>query len=128
MSHPFMVEPGMRYSAWFPAEPVDIPGKGVCESRFASGAFDSSVGKVVGLTADNVWVADVRVISAEVSKDGTGVTITYEVLPPVEVQGGELPPQGAPEPASTVLPHFAGPPQVVRWPAPGRRESGAQGR
>jgi phage head maturation protease len=79
-SHPPMFEPGMRYTIWQPAGTVDIPGKGEFTERFAPGAFDGTVGKEVPLTYEEREIGRGRVVSAEVAEDGSGVSITYEVL------------------------------------------------
>ena len=47
---------------------------------FASGAFDSQIGYVVEMTIEGRWVANVRIIAADVSEDGLSVELTYEVL------------------------------------------------
>ena len=58
----------------------DVPGKGEFSQVFASGAFDSQIGYVVEMTIEGRWVANVRIIAADVSEDGLSVELTYEVL------------------------------------------------
>jgi phage head maturation protease len=77
-----LLRPGMRYTFWSPAGTFEVPGKGEFPERFAPGAFDRTVGTVVPLTYEGSTIGRGRVISAEVAADGSGVSITYEVLEP----------------------------------------------
>jgi hypothetical protein len=80
MSMPPLLQVGVRYEAWQPAGTFEVPGKGEFQERFASGAFNRSVGKVIPLKIEERPVGHVRVISAEVAEDGSGVTFTYEIV------------------------------------------------
>lgn len=79
-SHPFMPQPGMRYTLWEPAGTIDVPGKGEFPQQFAPGAFNRSIGKVIPIKYEGREICQGRVISAEVADDGSGVSITYEVV------------------------------------------------
>lgn len=79
-NHPISLQPGTRYTAWEPAGTFDVPGKGEFPQRFAQGAFDGTIGKEVPIKVQGVTIARGRVVSAEVAEDGSGVSITYEVL------------------------------------------------
>ena len=48
--------------------------------RFAPGAFDSQIGKVIPFTMTEGVRVHARVVSAEVSPDGQQVRMTLEVL------------------------------------------------
>lgn len=78
--NPLSLEPGTRYTAWEPAPTDYVPGKGEVRSRFAPGSWDRQVGKVVPLKVEGTEVAQVRLVAAEVAEDGSGVSLTYEVL------------------------------------------------
>lgn len=83
----------MRYEFRYYAQPFEVPGKGRFPEKFASGAFDRSVGKVVPLKLDEQVVGQARVISAEVAGDGDSVLFVYETEGPdpdhvVEVSAG----------------------------------------
>ena len=79
-SSPFQLEPGMQYMVQLAAGTFRVPGKGEFDQVFATGAFDSNIGHVAGMTINGGWIADVRIISAVVAEDGLTVDITYEVI------------------------------------------------
>jgi hypothetical protein len=54
--------------------------------RFAPGAFASRIGKLVPITMEDATIATARILSIDVSSDGSAVSVTYEitdVYPPV---------------------------------------------
>jgi len=78
-SKPFIPPVGTRVEQYQPAGVFQVPGKGEAEQKFAQGAFDGSVGKVVPITMEGRTIGSGRVISADVALDGSGVTIVYEI-------------------------------------------------
>ena len=70
---------GTVYSFTYPAQPEEIPGKGQATPRFASGAFDRSIGSVIPLKLEARPVGHVRVLKADVAPDGASVEFTYEI-------------------------------------------------
>lgn len=79
MGHPARLVVGNRYSFTYRSLPEMIPGKGEFTPKFASGAFDGSIGKVVPLKFEGRRFGRGRLISAVVSDDGYSVEFTYEV-------------------------------------------------
>ena len=75
-----VLQPGMRYTFWHPAGSVHVPGKGEFAERFAPGAFDGTVGTEFPITLQGNVIGRGRLIEAEVAEDGSGVSLTYEVL------------------------------------------------
>jgi phage head maturation protease len=74
------VTPGAVVSFWQRAGTVDVPGKGEFQERFAPGAFDSEIGKVVPLSAEGRVLGECEILSADVAEDGSGVMFTYRIL------------------------------------------------
>lgn len=70
---------GLIYSFTYHAQPEEIPGKGWVTPRFAAGAFDSSIGKVIPLKLETRPAGHVRVLKADVAPDGASVEFTYEI-------------------------------------------------
>lgn len=50
--------------------------------KFASGSWDSQIGKTVPFKVEGCHVADATVISAGVAEDGSSVTLTVEIPDP----------------------------------------------
>jgi hypothetical protein len=68
---PFSQQPGDRTTSWMPAAPGEV---------YAPGAFDRSVGQIIVDKYGDVPVGHSRIIAAEVAEDGSGVTLTLEVV------------------------------------------------
>lgn len=80
MNMPPFLQVGARYEVWEPAGTFEVPGKGEFPQRFASGAFDRSIGKVVPLKIEQRAVGHIRLLAAKVAEDGSGVALTYEIV------------------------------------------------
>lgn len=68
---PFNQQPGERMTAWAFAAPGEV---------YAPGAFDRSVGQIITDQLEGRPVGHSRIIAAEVAADGSGVTLTLEVV------------------------------------------------
>ena len=79
MRFPLMA-PGMRYTVWQPAGVYPVPGKGEFAQRFAPGSWDRAIGQVGTINWNGRPIGRGRIIAADVAEDGSGVTITYEVM------------------------------------------------
>jgi hypothetical protein len=80
MTAPPVLAPGTRFSIWRPAGVLTVPGQGSYVQSFSPGAFGYAVGEVVALVRKGVRDGTARLESAQVFPDGSGVTLTYEVL------------------------------------------------
>ena len=78
-SRPPLLQVGVRYSFTSRAGTTDVPGKGAFQEKFASGAFDRSLGTVIPLKLETRAIGHARIISADVASDGLSVVFTYEV-------------------------------------------------
>jgi hypothetical protein len=77
---PHLDEPGMRSEFWQPADPFYVEGKGWFPQKFMPGSFDSTVGQIVPMTYEGRLLGHVKVISATVAEDGSGVMFVIEVV------------------------------------------------
>ena len=67
---PPLLQAGMRFSLWRPAEPPD---------RFAPDAFSQTIGTIVPLRAGDHVIGHARVLGADVPPDGRGVMVSCEI-------------------------------------------------
>lgn len=79
MENPFRFRTGMRYTFTYHPEPAEVPGKGWFPQKFAPGAFDSSIGKVIPIMLDGRQIGHGRLTGADVAGDGDSVQLTYEI-------------------------------------------------
>jgi hypothetical protein len=80
VASPFPLEPGTVITIWRPAGTVSVPGKGSARQRFHALAWEGRIGQTVLLHRKGEPVGAGRLVSAIVADDGSGVTLTYEVL------------------------------------------------
>jgi hypothetical protein len=77
---PALDEPGMQSEFWQPADPFYVEGKGWFPQKFMQGAFDGTVDQIVPMTYEGRLLGHVKIISAKVAEDGSGVMFTIEVV------------------------------------------------
>ena len=69
-----------RIEFWEPAGTFDVPGKGEFPQKFASGAFEGTIGKRVPMRAPSGRQAGwCTVVSVVVDSDGGGATWTVDI-------------------------------------------------
>ena len=80
MRTPAFTQIGMRYNFTYHSQPEEYGAKGWATPKFASGAFDRQVGKVIPFKFEDRQVGHARIIAAEVADDGYSVEFTYEIV------------------------------------------------
>ena len=76
------LEPGATLVIWRPAGMITIGGTAYPQ-RFRPGMFDGLLDKVEPVRRGGEEVGSGRWVAAEVAADGTGVTLTMEILTPI---------------------------------------------